>query len=205
MSGTSESELRSMLRDLGVGGTFIGTFDNSFRGFAKSSKPQCCIVNTGSRNSGGVHWIACGVVPREKRIYTFDPLGWSDGELKRLYNFSYKPFIYKTFDNFTAGTRECFRVERNTEAVQCSCSGSCGLFCLLFIYCFYHAPWNVSAHGIIQMLNGQKAKLYPSEWKNLHDNQEKLYDFLRSRSAYFRNNELEIKRNTRTGLIKTHA
>lgn len=207
MSGTSESEIRAMLRDLGVGEVFVGTFDNSFSGFKRSKVPMCAIVNTGSRQSGGVHWIAAGIEPAARRIYVFDPLGWNDSQLQRLYRFSIYPMLHKTIDNYE--TREkyfknCFIVTRNTQAVQCSCAGSCGLFCVLFVYCFSKNPHMATEDRLLQSLDGKKAAVRPSHWQALHANQELLYSFLSNRCKYFRDRARDMEQNTRTGLIKTH-
>lgn len=210
MSGTSESELRAMLRDLGVGGTFVGTFDNSFGGFRRLDIPQCAIVNTGSRRSGGVHWIAVAYHPARARFYVFDPLGWTDCQLNRLYRFSLQPLLRRTFQRLRASHSHarqevCLHITRNTQAVQCSCAGSCGLFCLMFIYAFARHPGVAMTDGVIQRLDGEQPALIQNRWPALHANQEKLYRFLHARSVYFRRHENTIVNNTRVGLVKTHA
>lgn len=207
MSGTSESEIRAMLRDLGVGRVFIGTFDNTFGGFKRSKVPLCAIINTGSRQSGGVHWIAAGIVPAAKRIFVFDPLGWNDAQLRRLYDFSIYPLLSKTMDHYDTKASvqdSCFIVSRNSQAVQCSCAGSCGLYCVMFVYCFSRSPRDVSEDALLQSFDGERASVRPTHWKTLHSNQDKLYEFLYHNCTYFRNHSREMKENTKTGLIKTH-
>lgn len=211
MSGTSESEIRAMLRDLGVDKVFIGTFDNSFNGFKRSKVPMCAIVNTGSRESGGVHWIAAGIDPRSRKIYVFDPLGWNDAQLQRMYRFSIYPMLRKTLDNYELkgsaydyNKKDCFIVTRNTQAVQCSCAGSCGLFCVLFVYCFSKNPHLANEDNLLQTMDGEKAAVRPTHWQTLHANQDLLYTFLNNRCDFFRRRAREIIQNTKTGLIKTH-
>lgn len=201
MSGTSETELRALLRDFDVGAEFIGIYDNSFAGFARAARATCCIVNTGSRESGGVHWIACAYNPKARVITVFDPLGWSDRALLRLYRFSLKPMLRRTL---TQSGAKCLRFVRNREAVQCACSGSCGLFCVAFIAAVKAMPSAPLKHSIIQNFDGAEPAFPQTNWPPLHRNQSKMYDLLRSRSMYFRNNEAILMRNTALNLINAH-
>ncbi|UJZ92513.1 protease [Barthadenovirus sternae] len=201
MSGSSEAELKHLIRSLGIQHTFLGTFDCRFPGFLDSNKIKTAIVNTGPRESGGVHWIAFAWNPIGYKLYLFDALGWKDKELEKYYNFSYKHIIKRSALETPS---RCVQLVKNSEAVQCTCAGSCGLFCVLFLYCFNKFPNNPYDNYIMNDFYGCKAALKPVCPKQLHLNQIKLYDFLRKHSDYFVKNETHIVNNTNTYLIKTH-
>lgn len=202
MSGTSEAELRDLVHSLGISSSFIGTFDCTFPGFIRAEKKQTAIINTGSRESGGMHWIAMAWEPAGKVMYLFDPLGWKEGDLWKYYGFSYKRMVARSA--LSTPTR-CVTLVRNTQAVQCTCSGACGLFCVLFLYCFNKRPHDPGSTKLMEALEGTASALKPREPAKLHWNQNVLYRFLMLNSAYFRNHKQTLVRNTRLGLIKTHS
>lgn len=200
MSGSSETELRALVRSLGIPG-FLGVYDSRFPGFLHPQKRQCAIVNTGTRESGGMHWIAMAWEPVGYKLNLFDPLGWSRQELKKYYGFSYENLVRRSaLQNPT----RCVELVRNQQAVQCSCSGSCGLWCCFFLYCFKLRPVDPFGSKLFQSLEGARAAVHPPAPHLLHQNQEKLYSFLRQQSFYFRQHASSIEGNTRLGLIKTH-
>ena len=201
MSGSSEYELKQLLRSLGLTSSFIGIYDCRFPGFLNPDKRQTAIVNTGPRESGGLHWIALAFDPIGYKFYLFDPLGWKERDLSRFYNFSYKQMLERSALN--TPTR-CVTLVKNEEAVQCTCSGSCGLFSVLFLYCFKHYPFNPYHSPLMKKLQGSVAALYPVRHRQLHENQRILYEFLEACSRYFVRNKNHIVRNTNVGLIKTH-
>ncbi|QOS14191.1 endopeptidase [Duck adenovirus 1] len=201
MSGTSESELKALMKSLGIAGNFLGTFDCTFPGFINKHKRQTAIINTGSRASGGLHWLAFAWDPLRYTIYMFDPLGWKEKDLFKLYGFSYKTMIKRSA---LQSDNRCVKLVKNTEAVQCTCAGSCGLFCVFFLYCFNLCHINPFEASIFQAMHGTSPALYPSKPHMLHANQQMLYDFLRSHSSYFVNNERTLVCNTKLNLINIH-
>lgn len=201
MSGTSESELRDLLSSLHLTYGFLGTFDCRFPGFLQKNKVQTAIVNTGPRELGGVHWIAMAWDPVYYKMYIFDPLGWKETQLKSLYNYSYQAMLKRSA--LTEGER-CITVEKNTQGVQCTCSGACGLFCVFFLYCFNKYRGKAFKNELFQSLNGAIPSLTPSDPNLLHKNQNLLYDFFICKSSYFRKNKKMLIDNTKLGLIKSH-
>ncbi|AAL92453.1 protease [Snake adenovirus 1] len=201
MSGSSEQELKMMVRSLNLESGFLGTFDCRFPGFISKDRRQTAIVNTGPREQGGVHWIALAWDPTSRKMFLFDPLGWTNAELKKYYGFSYQNMVQRSA---LSSADRCVTLERNTQAVQCTCAGSCGLFCILFLYCAHLSPSNPFGTSLFQSLDGQKSGMVPRSPEALHKNQQILYNFLSSKCAYFRKNARNIVMNTRLHLIKTH-
>ncbi|AAA84980.1 protease [Ovine adenovirus 7] len=201
MSGTSESELKNLISSLHLNNGFLGIFDCRFPGFLQKSKIQTAIINTGPREQGGIHWITLALEPISYKLFIFDPLGWKDTQLIKFYNFSLNSLIKRSALN---NSDRCITVERNTQSVQCTCAGSCGLFCIFFLYCFHFYKQNVFKSWLFQKLNGSTPSLIPCEPHLLHENQTFLYDFLNAKSVYFRKNYRTFIENTKTGLIKTH-
>ncbi|QEJ80760.1 protease [Amniota adenovirus 1] len=204
MSGTSETEIAEILKDLGIIDKFLGTFDRRFNGFPHSfgrmESTKTAIVNTGYREKGGVHWLALGWNPVTRVLHVFDPLGWRDDQLKRYYDgFTYSDMIRKT-----SGKPGCITVRRVGEAVQCSCSGACGLFCVLFLYCFDRNPSKPESYITLDKMKGEPPSVISDKWQHLHRNQDLLYDFLYKNSNYFRRNYSNIVNNTRIGLMSVH-
>ncbi|ASU50478.1 protease [Odocoileus adenovirus 1] len=201
MSGTSEQELKKLLSSLHLTNGFLGTFDCRFPGFINKEKIQTAIVNTGPREEGGVHWIAMGWDPHYFKMYIFDPLGWKEKQLQSLYNYSYQGMIKRSA---LTTNDHCINVEKNTQAVQCTCSGACGLFCVFFLYCFYNFKGQAFKNPLFQKLYGALPSLTPLDPTLLHANQLFVYRFLLKKSLYFQENKEHLIRNTNVGLIKTH-
>lgn len=204
MSGTSESEIRHLMRDLGIIDKFLGTFDRRFDGFVRQfahrNSYKTAIVNTGYREQGGIHWLALAWDPYRRVIHIFDPLGWKDKQLSRYYDgFSYDRMIKNT-----AGIRGCITARRVGEAVQCSCSGACGLFCVMFLYAFDKCPSCPEAYWILDRMKGETPALKPRHWRDLHRNQRLLYRFLYANSQYFREHYDRMEKNTRLDLLFKH-
>ncbi|AII22572.1 protease [Lizard adenovirus 2] len=201
MSGSSEQELKMLVRSLNLEPGFLGTFDCRFPGFISKDRRQTAIVNTGPREQGGIHWIALAWDPKSYKMFLFDPLGWSDAELKRYYNFSYKNMVQRSA---LSSPDRCVTLVKNTQAVQCTCAGSCGLFCVFFLYCAHLNASNPFGTSLFQSMEGQKSGMVPKSPDQLHKNQALLYNFLSSHSEYFRKHARNIVLNTRLHLIKTH-
>lgn len=201
MSGTSERELKMLVRSLNLDRGFLGTFDCRFPGFLSKDRKQTAIVNTGPREKGGIHWIALAWDPTSYKMFLFDPLGWTDSELQKYYNFSYKNMVARSALN---SPDRCVTLVKNTQAVQCTCAGSCGLFCILFLYCAHLMPANPFGVPLFQSLEGEKSSMSPTSPEKLHRNQQILYSFLSSHSSYFKKNATSVVMNTRLGLINTH-
>lgn len=202
MSGTSEAELKTLMRSLNLERGFLGTFDCRFPGFISKDRRQTAIVNTGPREKGGVHWIALAWDPSSYKMFLFDPLGWSEKELRKYYGFSYKNMVARSALN---SPDRCVTLTKNTQAVQCTCAGSCGLFCVLFLYCAGTHPSDPFGSSLFQSLEGEKSAMSPASPEKLHQNQRILYDFLATRSSYFKKNATSIVMNTQLGLINTHG
>lgn len=202
MSGSSEKELQRLVASLHIPNIgFMGIYDCRFPGFISKHRKQCAIVNTGPRESGGYHWIAFAWDPTSYKMFMFDPLGWTNDQLKRFYGFSYQNMIKRSA---LTTTDRCITLERNRHAVQCTCSGSCGLFCVFFLFCFHLQPCNPFGTTLMQQMEGSLPKLVPNTPAHLHCNQSRLYRFLFTHSSYFRNHFEEIVRNTNVGLLNTH-
>ncbi|AAL73248.1 23K endoprotease [Possum adenovirus 1] len=201
MSGTSEHELKSLIASLGVSSGFLGTFDCRFPGFIQKEKFQTAIVNTGPREKGGIHWIALAWNPLNFKMYLFDPLGWKEKQLAKYYGFSYRNMIARSALNTPD---RCVTLVRNEEAVQCTCSGACGLFCVFFIYCFNKYKCDPFNNPLFQRFQGSYPCIKPASPALLHENQNILYNFLNSKSDYFNKNQHQFVTETKIGLIKTH-
>lgn len=201
MSGSSETELRQLIQDLGISGGFLGTFDCRFPGFIQKDKKQTAIVNTGPREQGGVHWIALAWDPTSYKMFLFDPLGWTKGQLRKYYGFSYENLVKRSA--LTSPDR-CVTLVKNNQAIQCTCAGSCGLFCVLFLYAFSRRPSNPYSDPLIEKMTGIAPTIHPLCPDKLHHNQAFLYQFLKTQSQYFKKNETLFVSNTKIGLINTH-
>lgn len=194
--GTTESELRHLVAALHIRHRFLGVFDNSFPGFLDPEKPASAIVNTGSRRSGGMHWIGFAYCPAQKVCYMFDPFGWSDPLLWRLYRFKYQTFLRRT------GLQQpdrCITLRKSNQAVQCPCSAACGLFAVLFIASFDKYPTSPLLHNpIIDTVVGVNHQdLYKPPYQQiLHRNQERLYYWLSAHNSYFRQHAEHLKAAT---------
>ena len=199
--GSTETELKRLVESMGLGRGFLGLFDCRFPGFIQKHKIQTAIVNTGPREGGGLHWIAMAWNPTRRVVYLFDPLGWTESDLSRYYGFSYRNMIKRSA---LSSPDRCVTLERNTQAVQCTCSGSCGLWCVYFLAAFLLNPNDPFETKLFQDLQGKAPQLHPSSPATLHRNQEILYRYLHAHSVYFRTHSAEITRRTRAGLIKTH-
>lgn len=201
--GTTDIELVHLVNSLGIT-NFIGVYDKHFPGFLDTSRVSCAIVNTGDFNYGGVHWIAFAFDPNSLRFYMFDPFGWSKKDLLKLYQFQYEQMIRRTALN--TATR-CVRLIKSVEAVQCVCSGACGLYCVLFLasFTFYrHSP--MRNNPIIDVVDGVPIPMLTTPYGVCvtHCNQRKLYDWFYTYSLYFRRFEQIITHNTRINLMEAH-
>lgn len=195
--GSSEEELRAIVRDLGVAPYFLGTFDKRFPGFIRQNKRACAIVNTAGRETGGVHWLAFGWEPNTHTFYMFDPFGFSDSKLKQIYQFEYEGLLRRSAIEST-GDR-CINLVRTDHSVQGPHSAACGLFCCLFLYAFVHFPRDPLDHnpamGPIQGVANARLD-DPASQSILAQNQRHLYQFLASHSAYFRSHRAQIENKT---------
>nr|WJJ54616.1 MAG: protease [Otus scops adenovirus] len=196
MSGTTETELRHLVAAMHLQHRFLGVYDNSFPGFLNPAQSASAIVNTGSRASGGMHWIAFAFDPVTKRCYMFDPFGWSDSKLWELYKVKYDALMRRT------GLKQadrCFQLVRSTETVQCPCSAACGLFSALFIASFdkyRNSPMN--HNPIIDVVDGvPHSEMFDAEGRAmLHANQDRLYSWFANTNRYFRANEKRLRAET---------
>lgn len=196
MSGTTETQLRDLVSAMHLKHRFLGVFDNTFPGFMNPNQRASAIVNTGSRASGGMHWIGFAYEPSGRLCYMFDPFGWSDAELWRIYKFKYESFLRRT--GLQQADR-CITLVKSVQAVQCPCSAACGLFAALFIASFDAYPRNpMSKNPIIDVVNGvPHDKLHLPEYQRiLHRNQDHLYQWFVRTNAYFRDNERLLERET---------
>lgn len=195
--GSREEELKSIIRDLGITPYFLGTFDKRFPGFISRFKMCCAIVNTAFRETGGVHWLAMAWHPQSRKFYMFDPFGFSDASLKKIYDFEYESLLRRSAIHATPD--RCLELIRSTETVQGPNSAACGLFCCLFLHAFVN--WPLDALGdnpTMSLLQGVKNNQMndPRNLTILRNNQKNLYEFLSKKSAFFRMRRCQIERDT---------
>lgn len=194
--GSTEAELKAILLDLGVMPYFLGTFDKHFPGFIHAHKKSCAIVNTATRETGGVHWLAFAWLPKKNIFYMFDPFGFSDAKLKQVYHFEYTCLLKKSA--LASTPNHCVILQTSQEAIQGPNSAACGLFCCLFLYSFVHYPEQAFDNPIMDLVQGvpNKFLLSPHSQSILKKNQDNLYRFLRSKSVYFRTHQQKLESNT---------
>ncbi|WPS63620.1 protease [Aviadenovirus phalacrocoracidae] len=196
MSGTTDSQLRDLVASMHVRHRFLGVFDKNFPGFLHPNERASAIVNTGSRASGGLHWIGFAFEPHGKKCYMFDPFGWSDTKLWELYKFKYEAFMRRTG---LSQRDRCFELIKSNEAVQCPCSAACGLFSALFIASFDRYPLRpMDGNPVIDTVIGVKHEnMYKPQFREvLHRNQERMYLWFMKNNPYFRANEERLKSET---------
>lgn len=195
--GSTEEELRAICRDLHVGPNFLGTFDKRFPGFIAKHTRSCAIVNTAGRETGGVHWLAFAWEPQAKKLYLFDPFGFSDQKLVQFYQFEYEGLVKRSA--LASTSDKCVELVKNTESVQGPNSAACGLFCCMFLQAFTKWPMTpMDKNPTMDLIRGvPNSKLFdPSSQSVFLRNQKMLYVFLNKHSAYFRAHKGAIENNT---------
>lgn len=201
MAGTTETELKQLISAMRLRHRFLGVYDNSFPGFLNPNVAASAIVNTGSRSSGGMHWIAFAFDPATKKCYMFDPFGWSDEMLWRIYQVKYNNLMRRTG---LSQPDKCFQLVRSVECVQCPCSAACGLFSALFIASFDAYRYKpMIGNPIIDILVGvSHANMYKPEFREiLHRNQERMYHWFKTNNSYFASRRAELERETRINAL----
>lgn len=195
--GSNEEELRAICRDLHVGPNFLGTFDKRFPGFINKHTRSCAIVNTGGRETGGVHWLAFAWEPASARVFLFDPFGFPDQKLAQFYQFEYEALLKRSALSSTKD--KCVELVKNTESVQGPDSAACGLFCCMFLQAFSRWPQSpMDKNPTMDLLDGvSNSRLFSPESQRIFiKNQQVVYKFLSQRSPYFRSHSSKIKENT---------
>lgn len=197
--GSTETEIKRIVSDLGGGAHFLGTFDKRFPGFIREQAPATAIVNTAGRETGGVHWLAFGWDPRSRTVTMFEPYGFADHKLQQIYQFEYDGMLKRSALGQGDGQR-CVELVKSSDSVQGPRSAACGLFCCLFVAAFEANMTNPlgdanPVFGPIKGVPNSQLKS-PAAQPTLRANQEYLYRYLSSHSSYFRQNEDRIRAAT---------
>lgn len=193
--GTSEEELKHIVYDLGVGPYFLGIYDKHFPGFLNKHSNACAIVNTASRETGGVHWIAMAWHP-PSNFYLFDPFGFSDKKLLQIYQFEYNALLKRSA--ITSSPDRCVQLYQNNESVQSPNSAACGLYCCMFLHAFANWPAHPFDNPTMDQLVGVPNNMLeaPQAQSIFKQNQETLYSFLHYNSSFFRRYENKLRKQT---------
>nr|P07885.1 RecName: Full=Protease; AltName: Full=Adenain; AltName: Full=Adenovirus protease; Short=AVP; AltName: Full=Adenovirus proteinase; AltName: Full=Endoprotease [Human adenovirus E4]AAA42466.1 endoprotease [Human adenovirus E4] len=190
-AGSGEQELRAIIRDLGCGPYFLGTFDKRFPGFMAPHKVACAIVNTAGRETGGEHWLAFAWNPRSNTCYLFDPFGFSDQRLKQIYQFEYEGLLRRS----ALATKDRCVTWKSHQTCRVRV-GRCGFSAACSTACAWPTPMdkNPTMNLLTGVPNGMLQS--PQVEPTLRRNQEALYRFLNSHSAYFRSHRARIEKAT---------